>query len=172
MHRRRQLLAITAAILTLGLAPSDSVRERFESESETCFTKLENALDEAGYSYELSLDWDASGPSIVDATEAMAAERGVQVAVLWDGARMHAVAPFLTHRRARALVRYAHGLDEDAIQRFCIFARAVQEDAAERAYHRTRLALIGGGCWLAAGGLLVVVARRPRRESADDQNAM
>ena len=158
-------MAAFAALVGLGSAPSDAVRTRFESESRNCFVKLEDALDEAGYTHHLSLDWVTDEPSIVDATEELAAEQGTQVTLLWDGDRMHAVAPFLTHRRARALVRYAHNLEDDAIQRFCIFARAVQEDAGERAYHRTRLALIGAGSWLAGAWLLARVARGTRRES-------
>ena len=160
MRRCRHLLVLLAAGCALGAAPPESVRAEFEAESASCFSKLEVVLDDAGYSHALRLDWSEDGPSIVDATEALAEREGVQVALLWDGDRMHAVAPFLTHRRARSLARYAEGLDDSPLYQFCIFARAVQEDAGERAFQRTTLALIAAIAWAFGGWLLVRVSRR------------
>ncbi len=117
-------------------------RAWMEARADHCFGKLAEVLDERGYSHALSLQWSVANPSIVDATEAFREEQAVDVALLSDGPRMHAVAPFLRHRRARALVRYAESMAELPDRRLCVFARSIQEDSAMQAFQRTLLVCI------------------------------
>ena len=159
MCRIHRLSVILVALGALAAGPPEAVRAEYERESATCIAKLQTMLDDASYTHALRLDWSEDSPSIVDATESLAEREGVQVAVLWDGTRMHAVAPFLTHRRARSLVRYAETLDESPLYQFCIFARAIQEDAGERAFQRTTLATIAVAAWAAGGWLLLGIGR-------------
>lgn len=130
-----------------------------ESRSDHCFGKLSDVLDAEGYSHDLVFRWNIADPSIVDATEAQHAALGVDVVLLTDGERMHAVAPFLSHRRARSLVRYAVGETDRPDLQICIYARAIQEDAGMRRSQRT---LLGGLATLGYGvfGSVVWWARK------------
>lgn len=145
-------------------------RAWMESRSAHCFGKLADVLDAEGYSHELVFQWDVSDPSIVDATEAQQTARGADVVLLTDGERMHAVAPFLSHRRARALVRYALGETDRPDLQICIYARAIQEDAGMRRSQRT---LLGGLATLGYSvfGVVVWWARRRSPEADDDAPA-
>lgn len=178
---RPELLSILAALL-VTLAPSgasaDAVdapdrhasaedRLDFERAAERCFGRLEAALERAGYSSLLRVDWALGAPSIVDAAEELRRAEGVDVVLLTDGTRMHAVAPFLSHSRSRTLVRFAHGETEAPVRRLCLFARAVQEDAGLRASQRLILfgvALLGFGVF----GLGLFLLDRGEREAATD----
>ena len=150
------LIAMLMATAAYGQRPNlepaemistDDGRAWMESQEERCFGKLADVLDRAGYTHHLELRWSVPDPSIVDATEALRDAMGVEVALLADGERMHAVAPFLTHGRARALVRYAESQTERPDRRMCLFARAVQEDAGMRASQRALLLGIALACF-------------------------
>lgn len=157
----RSLLILAAPLLVAAAPPAEEL-ERYQTEAALCFQKLATVLDDAGYTHALVIDWEESSPSIVDATEALARREGVEVALLWDGERMHAVAPFLNHRRARSLVRYAEARDDHPLFAMCIFARAVQEDAGERAFQRTTLAGIAASSLISFAFIGVWLLRTQR----------
>ncbi|MFT6400511.1 MAG: hypothetical protein ACJAYU_005284, partial [Bradymonadia bacterium] len=85
MLRSLRTLVVLAAPLLLAAAPPVDELEWYEAEAAQCFQKLSSVLDAAGYSHSLVIDWDESSPSIVDATEALAEQASVEVALLWDG---------------------------------------------------------------------------------------
>lgn len=160
------VLAVSAVPASASAEEPAPDRAAFEAEADRCFSKLRDALVQADYTFALELEWDLEAPSIVDATEALAAERGVDVALLTDGQRMHAVGPFLTHGRARSLVRYATNQTDQDWRRLCIFARAVQEDAGMRASQRTLLGVIAGVGGFGFGAGLLLLARSERHKAA------
>ncbi len=166
----RPTVALLATPFLLAAAPPADELEWYETEAALCFQKLENVLDAAGYTHTLVIDWDESSPSIVDATEALARRDGVEVALLWDGDRMHAVAPFLSHRRARNLVRYAEARDDHPLFAMCLFARAVQEDAGERAFQRSTLAGIAVSSMMSFAFIFIWFIRTQRLNTTSSRS--
>jgi hypothetical protein len=148
-----------AAILVALLGPPAFAESEAVRVAE-CLADLETVLDGAGYTHAVVLDPELAATSIVDATEALRDERSVDVAVLTDGTRVHAVAPFLDHRRARRLAVYAQERSDDVATRVCVFVGAVREDAKLRRAQRAWMGVVSALGFAVFAGLMLVLSRR------------
>ena len=151
--------AIRVALLGVLFGGSAGAETPTE-EITACLSDLEEVLDGAGYTHAVVLDPGLPATSIVDATEALREARGVDVAVLTDGTRVHAVAPFLDHRRARRLAAYAQERSDEASTRVCVFVRSVQEDAKLRRAQRAWMAAVSALGFAVFAGLMLSLWRR------------
>lgn len=111
-----------------------------DPQTDACLAHLARVLEAEGYTADIA-QGPIAGPSIVDAVDEIAARSPADVVVRVDGDRAHAVAPFLSHRRVRAIVAQA---EDDELG--CVIAAHVAAASKRRAMLRWwfgSLALIG-----------------------------
>ncbi len=132
---RRGAQCIAASVCIAASAPAAA-----DPRTHACLADLARVLEAEGYTADIA-QGAVPGPSIVDAVDAIAAASDADVVVRVDGDRAHAVAPFLSHRRVRAIV--AQAADDE---RGCAIATHVAAASQRRAMLRWwfgALALIG-----------------------------
>ena len=146
MIRRRQKKILVGAILVCAsIAPLPSGAAPLPVPA--CVAGLEAAARERGFTSSVSLDDDAV-ISVVDATDAWAADGGADVVMVQRGDRLHVRAPGLGHATARSLARAAEA-SRDPV---CTLAGTVAARIARPAAWRPGLVAFMIGCAAVAVG--------------------